>query len=80
MSGPLNISPSVGELLVKIIEGDTGVKCHLILIALPIDKEELVNPTVVSSLERDQMENVIIQMAAQMALSTSPIPPREQMQ
>lgn len=69
MGGRLKLDPRLGDAILQLIEKTSGRNCHIALIACPMDGEKLGQPTFVTSLQPDEMENLIIQVAGGFALA-----------
>ena len=69
MSARLELDPRLGEAILQLIERTTGRECHIALIACPMDGRKLGQPTFVTSLQPDEMESLIVQVAGGFALA-----------
>lgn len=68
----LDLDPRIGDAICQLIERQTGRQCHIALIACPMDGAKLGQPAFVTSLQPDEMENLIIQIAGGFALAGKP--------
>jgi hypothetical protein len=68
-SDRLQLDPRLGEAILTLIERAAGRTCHIALIACPMDGPKLGQPSFLTSLQPDEMENLIIQIAGGFALA-----------
>lgn len=68
MAKRITLDPRIGEAILQLIERTTGEQCHIVLIACPMDGVKLGQPDFVTSLLPDEMEDLIIQIAGNLAL------------
>jgi hypothetical protein len=62
------IDPRLGDVLCQHLERETGKRCHIVLIVMPIEAENeddhrLGQPSFVTSLSPDDTEHVVRQIA-----------------
>ena len=68
------IDPRLGDAVCEAIQNMTGHNCHVIIIACPIvqvddEHESIGQPSFVTSLQPDDMEELLIQIAGGMAVA-----------
>jgi hypothetical protein len=64
----LNLDPRIGDAILQLIEKTSGQRCHIALIACPMDGPKLGQPEFVTSLQPDEMESLIVRIAGGFAL------------
>jgi hypothetical protein len=69
MAKRLKLDPRLGDAILQLVEKTTGRKCHIALIACPMEGRKLGQPTFVTSLQPDEMESLIVQIAGGFALA-----------
>ena len=65
----IKLDPRIGDAILQLIERQTGRECHIALIACPMVGPKLGQPEFVTSLQPDEMESLIIQVAGGFALA-----------
>ena len=65
----LQLDPRLGDAILQLIERTTGQQCHIALIACPMEGAKLGQPAFVTSLQPDEMESLIVQIAGGFALA-----------
>lgn len=70
MSGQrLNLDPRIGDAILQLIERQTGQMVHIAMIVCPMDGPKLGQPEFVTSLQPDEMESLITQVAGGFVLA-----------
>lgn len=69
MSERIQIDPRIGDAVLALIEKQTGHRCHMAMIVCPIEGAKLGQPQFVTSLQPDEMESLIVQVAGGFALA-----------
>jgi hypothetical protein len=69
VSERLELDPRIGDAILQLIEKTTGKRCHIALIACPMEGTKLGQPSFVTSLQPDEMESLIVQVAGGFALA-----------
>lgn len=69
MTERLQLHPHLGDSILQLIEKQSGRRCHIVLIACPMDGPKLGQPTFATSLQPDEMESLVIQIAGGFALA-----------
>ena len=69
MSKRLKLDSRLGDAILTLIEKTSGVSCHIVLIACPMDGAKLGQPAFVTSLQPDEMESLVVQVAGGFALA-----------
>lgn len=78
MSERLDLDPRLGDAILALIERTSGKRCHIALIACPMDGPKLGQPAFVTSLQPAEMESLIVQVAGGFALAGKPTKRRSQ--
>lgn len=69
MTKRLDIPPRLGDAICQVIEKTNNQQVHVVLIACPVERSgKLGQPTFVTSLQPDEMENLVTQIAGGFAL------------
>ena len=70
MKNRLNVPVELGHGILQVIEdANGGVECHLVMMVFPVEENgKLGQPSFLSSLAPDQMEDVIVQIAGGFAV------------
>lgn len=65
----LNLDPRIGDAILQLIEKQTGEQVHIVLIACPMEGKKLGQPSFVTSLQPDEMESLVTQIAGGFVLA-----------
>ena len=65
----LKLDPRIGDAVLSLIERQTGQQCHIAMIVCPMVGPKLGQPAFVTSLQPDEMESLIVQVAGGFALA-----------
>lgn len=69
MASRLKLDPRLGDAILQMIERTSGERCQIVLIACPMDGAKLGQPAFATSLQPDEMESLITQIAGGFVLA-----------